>query len=156
MITIETALADITKLGLDTVPIIYFVEAHPQYDALVTQIFQRIDDGELVGVTSVITLTEVLTQPLQHGASNLQTQYRNLLTNSDNFELVPINISVAEHAANLRAQYNLSTPDALQIAAALSMGCQAFVTNDHKLRRVTELSVIMLDDLIVASDVDNL
>lgn len=67
--------------------------------------------------------------------------------NSENFALVPIDYAIAEQAADLRARYNLRTPDALQIAAALSAGCQAFATNDRQLQRVTELSIVILDDL---------
>ncbi len=147
MTDVETALASVTHLGLDTAPIIYFVEAHPQYDTVVTEIFQRIDRKSVVGVTSVITLTEVLTQPLRHQAADLHQQYRDLLMNSENFALVPIGPVIAEQAAALRARYNLRTPDALQIATAVSAGCQAFVTNDRQLQRVTELSIIILDDL---------
>lgn len=144
---LETVLTGVTRLGLDTAPIIYFVEAHPHYDALVTEIFQRIADGELVGVTSVITLTEVLIQPLRQGRVDLQAQYRDLLIGSANFELVSIDPGVAERAAGLRVRYNLRTPDALQVAAALAAGCQAFLTNDQTLKRVTNLQIVILDDL---------
>jgi predicted nucleic acid-binding protein len=149
MTSLETALTGVTQLGLDTAPIIYFVEANPKYDAVVTEIFKRIDQGSLAGITSVITLTEVLTQPVRHQAVDLQRQYRVLLMNSNNFTLVSIDSTMAEQAANLRARYNIRTPDALQIAASLITGCQAFVTNDRQLQRVTELSIIILDELQV-------
>jgi predicted nucleic acid-binding protein len=45
------------------------------------------------------------------------------------------------------AAYGLRLPDAIQIAFALNVGCQAIVTIDEFLRRVTELSVLILDDL---------
>ncbi len=144
---LETIFENITRLCFDTAPIIYFVEANPQYDAVITEIFQFIVDKRLVGITSVITLTEVLVHPIRVNATHLQTQYRNLLMNSENFELAPIDSNTATIAASLRARHNIRTPDALQIAAALSAGCQAFLTNDHALRRVTDLRVIVLDDL---------
>ena len=37
--------------------------------------------------------------------------------------------------------------DALQVAVAIRENCQAFLTNDRRLARVTELSVLVLDDL---------
>ena len=46
------AAAGVVSIGLDTSPIIYFVEAHPQYDALVEEIFQQITQGQIQGVTS--------------------------------------------------------------------------------------------------------
>jgi predicted nucleic acid-binding protein len=147
MTKLDDALAGVTRLGFDTAPIIYFVEAHPTYDALVTEIFQRVDDGTLTGVTSVISLCEVLIHPLRRGDAHLEQEYHNLLVGAANFQTLLINVDIAERAADLRARYNLRTPDALQIAAALDAGCQAFLTNDAALKRVTELQVLVLDEL---------
>jgi predicted nucleic acid-binding protein len=147
MIKLEDALAGVKNLGLDTAPVIYFVEKHPQYDALVTEIFRRIDDGMLVGVTSVITFTEVLVQPIRRDDAKLQQEYSELLLHSADFETMPIDAETAKRAATLRAKYNLRTPDALQVATALEFDCQAFLTNDIPLKRVTELRVLILDEL---------
>ncbi|MCX6032237.1 MAG: PIN domain-containing protein [Chloroflexi bacterium] len=144
---LSTELRGVTKLGLDTSPIIYFVEANPVYDALVTEVFKRVRDNKLTGVTSVITLTEVLVQPLRRGAHALQEEYRKLLLQSANFDVRPIDVAVAKRAADLRARYNLRTPDALQIAVARSAGCQAILCNDGQMERVTELRVLVLDQL---------
>ncbi|MBM4080282.1 MAG: type II toxin-antitoxin system VapC family toxin [Planctomycetes bacterium] len=147
MTKLADALAGVARLGFDTAPVIYFVEAHPRYDALVTEVFQRVASRALDGVTSVITLTEVLVQPIRRGNIRLQQEYRDLLLRSDNFEVRPIDVSVAEVAADLRARYRLRTPDAMQAAAALAGGCQAFLTNDPLLKRVAELRVLVLDEL---------
>ena len=57
---LHDALYGVTRLGFDTSPIIYFVEANPQYDARVTWVFQQVAGGALQGLTSVVTLSEVL------------------------------------------------------------------------------------------------
>ena len=141
MTKLDDALSGITRLAFDTSPVIYFVEAHPKYDALVTAIFQRVADGRIIGIGSVITLSEVLVQPILQNNANLRQSYRELLLHSDNFELFFINPAIAESAADLRARYRLRTPDALQIATALAAGCEAFLTNDAALKRVSELRV---------------
>ena len=41
----------------------------------------------------------------------------------------------------------LRTPDALQIATALNAGCTAFLTNDFRLQLVTEIRVLVLDEM---------
>jgi predicted nucleic acid-binding protein len=64
-----------------------------------------------------------------------------------NFETFPVTASIAERAAELRAQFRLRTPDALQLATVIEAGGQAFLTNDSGLRRVTVLPVIVLDEL---------
>ena len=144
---LDAALAGVTRLAFDTSPVIYFVEAHPQYDVVVTEVFQRVADGALAGYTSVITLSEVLVQPLLRGDAHLAQEYRDLLLRSRNFQTLPVDSAVAEQAAGLRARYRLRTPDVVQIAVALEASCEAFLTNDAALRRVSELRVLVLDEL---------
>jgi predicted nucleic acid-binding protein len=50
-------------------------------------------------------------------------------------------------AAELRARYNLTLTDAFQVACALDADCEAFLTNDFGLKRVTEIQIIVLDAL---------
>jgi predicted nucleic acid-binding protein len=58
-------------------------------------------------------------------------------------------VDVAERAGKLRGQYpGLRTVDAVQISAAIGVGADAFVTNDKKLKRIKELSVIVLSDYL--------
>lgn len=139
-------LAGVSRVGLDTMAVIYYVETNPRYVALMDAVFGRIADGRLSGVASAITLTETLVQPLRLGAHELADHYRDLLTESENFETRPVTLAVAETAADLRARYGLRTADAVVAATAIQSGCQAFVTNDDRLPRVTELRVISLDD----------
>lgn len=144
---IEDALKSITSVALDTAPLIYFVERHPAYTQLMRSIIERVDSGEVSGFSSVITLTEVLTLPKRIGNQSLERQYSDLLLYSRNFTLVDVNPEIAENAADLRARYNLRTPDALQISTAISSGCQAFITNDSTLKRVNELKILTLTEL---------
>jgi predicted nucleic acid-binding protein len=147
MIKLDDALQGVNKLGIDTAPVIYFMEANPKYDALVTEVFQRISKGILYGICSVITLTEVLIQPLRKGNPQLAQDYTDLLLHSQHFATVSIDPMIAKTAANLRARHNLRTPDALQVAAAVDSGCQAFLTNDLQLSCVKEIRVLLVDEL---------
>jgi predicted nucleic acid-binding protein len=144
---IAAALADVTRIGLDTAPIIYYVEKQSDYFPLSLALFERIGRGSLRGYSSVITLTEVLVHPRRTGNDTVVRAYEALLLDSERFSLLSINAAIADTAATLRARHNLRTPDALQIATALAAGCEVFVTNDRALRRVTELRVVTLDDL---------
>lgn len=148
MTNLDRAMVGVTRLGLDTAPVIYFIEANPVYDDLVTAVFRRMAVGEITGITSVITVIEVLTQPIRSANTDLQQRYRDLLFNSANFETVPISFSVALRTAELRSKYNLRTPDALQVAAAIESGCQAFLTNDKDYHHVTELQILVLSEFI--------
>jgi predicted nucleic acid-binding protein len=92
-----------------------------------------------------VTLAECLVHPYKHGDTLLVERFRNVITAGVHTRYVGVD-DVAENAAELRARYNLSLPDAFQIAAALAAGCEAFLTNDNGLKRVTELRVLVLDD----------
>jgi predicted nucleic acid-binding protein len=117
------------------------------YDALVTEVFRRITVGAIAGVTSIVSLAEALVRPVQQGDVALQEVYRDLLLRNPQIRTSTIQATAAEMAADLRARYRLLLPDALQIAVALEARCEAFLTNDLTLKRVTELRVLVLDEL---------
>lgn len=142
------SLQGVTRLFLDTAPVIYFVERHPQYFPLVRVVFDHILSGSLVGVASPVTLAECLVQPYRLGQTGLQQDFIELITDTENITFVPIiERSRALEAAEIRARYNLQLPDAFQIAVALAADCEAFLTNDVTFRRVTELHVLVLNEL---------
>ena len=144
---LDDALKNTYLLAFDTAPVIYFVEANPNYDAIVTAIFQRVETGEITGITSVISLCEVLVHPIRNQNYNLKIRYRDILQNSPNFFTKSINSPIAERAAEIRAKYNLRTPDALQIATALENNCGAFLCNDKDLKRVADIEILIVDEI---------
>jgi len=144
---VEDALRGVAHLGLDTTPVVYFVEGNPEFHARCVPFFAAIDNREIEAITSTITLPEALVHPLRTGDASRATAFRTLLLATQGITTVPLTVVIAERTARLRADYNLRTPDAVQIATALLSGCDAFLTNDEKLKRVTELRVIVVTDL---------
>lgn len=134
-------------VGLDTAPLIYFIEEHTTYLGVLKGFFETVDKGEVNGVTSIITLTEVLVHPLRSQNVDLASEYREILLNS-NITTVDISSDIAEYGALLRSQYNLRTPDALQIAAAIKSGAGFFLTNDTKLPKIPTIDYLILDTLV--------
>ncbi len=136
-------------VGLDTSPIIYFVESHPDYGPVVFPLFdQRFQQGVNQAVTSVLTLAEVLVTPLSASRPDLAQRFRDLLTGAPHLTLSNLTAATAEQAADLRARHGIRLPDACQIAVALAAGAGYFVTNEAPLRRVTELKVLILKDYL--------
>ncbi len=144
---ISDALEGIQRLYTETAPLIYYVEEHPTYVAKMDAIIATIEERPIEAVSSVITLTEVLTHPLKLGNARLVLEYRDILLNSGRFRLLQVTSRIAESAADLRARYNLRTPDALHVAAGIDARCDAFLTNDTGIKRVTEIAVLVLDEL---------
>lgn len=144
---ITASLVNVTLLYVETAPLIYYIEENAQYIDRMDRIFRLLQDTSTQAVSSVITLTEVLNRPLQLGRMDLVRAYRAILISNPSVHLRMIDLIIAERAAQLRAEYNLRTPDALHIATALIAGCDAFLTNDRALNRVTDIPMLILDEL---------
>ena len=138
-------------VAFDTAPLIYFLEEHPQFFSPADELFDAIHQSLAGGMTSVLSLAEVLVKPLREGRTDLANQYRRLLTNSRGFLVYPITESICESAAILRATHEwLRTPDALQVATALEQRADMIATNDDGWKRLTEIPVIVLRDYVSA------
>ena len=142
-------LAAAKVIGLDTPIFIYFLEDHPHYGPLAQITINGIEKGKWQGVTSTITLMEITVRPWQMGREAAAREYEAVLVHFPNLSVVDVDRNVARAAAQLRAKYNVSPPDALQVAAGLSFGAKAFLTNDRRLSKLQELiDVLVLDDFV--------
>ena len=90
----------------DTAPIIYFIEDHKVYGAVVDTFFKIIRDTTDYHVfSSVITLAEVLPKPIQVGQINLAKRFSEFLRKGKNLTLIEISADIAEKAGWLRGRY---------------------------------------------------
>ena len=134
-------------VGLDTAPLIYFIEENAVYIEAVRLFFEAMDKGNFAVITSTVTLLEVLVHPLRSNNKELAAEYRDILLNS---RLMTLEVSnaIAEQAAQLRATHNIRTPDAIQISAALEAGATHFFTNDIRLHEIPSIQILSLDALV--------
>lgn len=147
MAELATALRATSIAYLDTAPLIYVIEDHPTFAPLVAPLLDAIDRGEKRGISSFLTLAEILVQPYRRRRADLAARYRELLVGSPNMRLLPLDEAVAVETARIRASYGIRLADAVHLATAVSAGADAFVTNDARLRRFREVRVIVLTDL---------
>ena len=129
-------------LVLDTAPIIYWLEGHPRFADRFEAVFEAAAAGAVRVVISTVTLAEVLGGPLRAGNELLAGQYREALTRSAGWTVMPLDVEVAVEAARIRAAYRLRLPDAIQVATAIRSGATALVTHDKAFTRVRGLRVI--------------
>ena len=146
--TIADRVRNKSRIHLDSMTVIYFIERNPTYRPIVRPLFELVDTGELTGLSSYVTLLEVMVQPIRSGRLDLAQEYRNILVRSRNILLFPVDRSIAEAGADIRARYGIRTPDAIQLATALRQGADVFVTNDNRLRHFDRLEVVVLDDFL--------
>lgn len=135
-------------IGLDTAPIIYYVEKNAGYIEMLRPFFQLVHDKECLAVTSTVTWLEALVMPIRKNHGDLIGEYRELFFNVEGLITFDTSPSIAEIGAQLRAKYAaLRAMDAIQIATAISAGASAFLTNDIKLASISDIKVLVLDKL---------
>ena len=119
------------RILIDSAPIIYFLENHPEFASRFATVFERADAGHLDLVISTVTLAEVLTGPLRGGNERLATDYLKALTAPPRWVVANLTPDIAYRAARIRGQTRLRLPDAVQVATALETSCVALVTHDR-------------------------
>ena len=139
-------------IGLDTTPLIYFTEENQTYIEVIDPFFKALGNDELIVVTSVVTLLEVLVRPIRDGNLKLAQRYREFLLNTNSVTTHFLSQAIAEEASRLRAFHNIRTPDSIQMATAIFGGASFFLTNDTRLPSLPNLKTLVLDDLKKGSE----
>lgn len=139
------------SIFIDTAPVIYYVEAHPQFGPLVKEVVDTFQSVNLTAFTSVVTLVEVLPKPIEAGNEKLAKKFADFLRYGKNLTLMDISADIAGLAGKLRGNYTfLKTMDAIQIASAIVSGSNAFLTNDEKLKQVKQIKILILKEYLTS------
>lgn len=140
-------MTEFKRVFVDTAPIIYYLENHPQYKDSIIKFFTMCMEKNIQVITSTITIEEYLVFPYSSGKMELTDNFKRFLEYM-HVEVVDINSTIAEQGAKIRGQYkNFKAMDALQIATAIISGCDMFFTNDKQLRQEKELPCITMEDI---------
>jgi predicted nucleic acid-binding protein len=135
-------------IGLDTMVFIYHFEENQIYSPLTFSIFENLEKGNFNGVTSILTLLEILVKPKRESNSILAERYKILFETFPNLQVKELNENIADIASDLRANYNINTPDAIQLATSLEAQTDIFITNDASLKKITEIKVLLLSEML--------
>lgn len=134
-------------VALDTSIWIYHIQKDPDYFYITYQLFKQLEKPHSKIVFSVLGLTELLTGPKKLGDEALVNSYLDILSQHDNLAIINVDRIIAEEAAELRARYNLRTPDAIHLATAIVERAEVFITNDTRLKRVKDVKVMTVKEL---------
>jgi predicted nucleic acid-binding protein len=124
-----------SRIFLDTNFFIYLIEStgpRAQRTKYLLNAFSSRHDEIL---TSVMTLGELLVQPMRAGDRMLVRRYRQILR-GPGIVVLPFLEDAAEAFAFIRRDKAIKPPDAIQLAIAATAGCDLFLTNDERLTRV--------------------
>jgi len=90
-------------------------------------------------VLSLLTIMKIHVRPYQLNQPAMAAHYESMLAHFPNAHLVDVTPDVARRAAQLRAMHKLQPADALHLATSLVHRATAWITNDHKKRRLAPL-----------------
>ena len=130
-------------LFLDACVLIYRIEEVMPWNARVAKQLAKLrrQYSELQIAVSRLSYLECRTQPLRDGDEILLARYDALFAASD-LHTIEIDANVIEGATQIRAQFGLLTPDAIQAASCLSLNTEhIFLTYDATFRRVPRLTL---------------
>lgn len=131
-------------VGLDANIFSYHFHKHPIFGPTTKQIFDLLSLNRLRSATSIITLIEILS--VKAPPTKIKG-LKKLFSEMPNLMILEVNSEIAVKAADIRRAYGFRTPDAIQLATALSAKTKAFITNDDKLKKFKELKVVILSEL---------
>lgn len=138
-----------SRIYFDANIIVYIIEGFQPYRQILDQFLTDIDQGRWIACTSELTIAEVLVKPIREENEFIANTYREFLYNSSTLQIIPIDRTILEYAAQIRATNSSSfkLPDSIHLASAALSECYAFITNDKKITPLNQLSVIQLDSI---------
>ena len=136
------------KVFLDTAPLIYFLDDDVNFGQKAKSVFEEIISNGKAIVSSAITCHEYLVFPYRtHNQKTIDVFFE--FTGSCGIEMIPVSAKIAETAAKIRAEYkDFKAMDTLQLAVAVEIGCDLFLTNDKQLKQFTGIKCITLEEWI--------
>ncbi len=138
-----------SRVLLDTVALIYFLEENERYSKQAEEFFGRIESGELQGIMANLVFAELLVPLYRSGDPQAAAGLSNRLSNFRNLEVITLTTEISMEAARLRADHGLRTPDAIHGATAIITRASGILTNDQRLKVLTRegLSIWLFDTL---------
>lgn len=146
---LRQALARCRLILLDTMVFSYHLSAHPRYAPLSRVVLEAVESGQVTGLTTTMTLAEILSLPARMSNRAVMLEYELYLAHFPNLRLVPMDAALAREAAWVRGTTGLRLPDAVQVAAARLSSADGIVTNNRRwVGRVSAPPLIMLEDYL--------
>jgi predicted nucleic acid-binding protein len=120
-----------SRIYLDANVFIYAIEGSDDIAGRLRRLFDLFRQNRGVGVTSELTLAEVLPKATQ----GQRRTYLDLIVWSRIFDLQPVNRDILIETAEYRRTVgNPKLPDAIHAVTAIRGGCQTVLSSDSRLR----------------------
>jgi len=115
-------------------------------------LLDAIEGGELLGVTSELTLAEVLVRPIEEQDDGLVRSYQDVVSPADCLEVPAVTRQILVEAATLRSmRRSLRLPDAIHVASARLNGCSHIISDDRRLPFAPGLELVRLGPHVLST-----
>lgn len=134
-----TKIPEPDRIYIDSNIFIFFLEAPAEKSEPIKSLFENLRTRRALGVTSELTLAEVLAGPSEHRNSLLERAYLDLIVFSGLLELWPVSRDVLYDSVRLRAIHKtahnkkLKLADAIHLVSAIQTNCKFFLSDDRQI-----------------------
>jgi len=125
------------RVFLDSAPVIYLIEWHSTFGPKVAH---WLATNATVLVSSEISRAESLVVPVRVNDAVRIQDFEAFFGNRLD-ELRTCDRLIYDRAVHIRAAFGFKLIDSLQLAISIEGGCDVFLTNDHRLKRFTHVTV---------------
>lgn len=137
MVKLDLFIDELVKtrcVALDSMVFIYLLEKNEKYFPFVKIIFELLEKGKITGTTSIISPLEVLSSPKL--SSDQILLYGRFFKEEENLTTHELTWEIMDLAADIRRNYGLRSPDAIQLATAKLAKARLFITNDEIYKKI--------------------
>jgi predicted nucleic acid-binding protein len=127
------------KFSIDTNVFLNVKNKEDPYYQYSKRILQLIDDGELQGVVPAIVVAELCAGYHEFNELTEKDELLAQLRTNPNYEIVNLDLEVADEAGRIRAVTHLRLPDAILVASSLIAEAPILVTHDDQLAKAQPL-----------------
>lgn len=138
-------LASASRIHIDASVLGLHMTGDPRYTPLTRSLFDLLAGGDLTASTSAVSVYQLLVEAYRRGAAETAATAERYLTTIPGLEVLDVSPAIARQAAQVRAQLGGGSERAIQIATALSIGAEAYLTQRSAFRRVAGMSVESLE-----------
>ncbi len=120
------------KIGLDTNIFLNVKNKEEPFFQYSEAILNAIDEGELKAVISIISIVELCVGYYRKNELIDKDEFIAGLYSNKNYNMIEMNLKVADKAGEIKNKSNLKLPDSIITASILLEGASCLITNDGR------------------------
>jgi predicted nucleic acid-binding protein len=134
--SLERVLPQGERMLIDTTAFVAYLDGGEATTPLAAHLIENlIEPGRNPAVLSMVSVTELLVRPFRAGVSAPYSSLRDFLTRFPHMRALPVDLSIAQEAASVRAAFRLTISDSLIVATGIVAQVHHLVTNDADWQR---------------------